>query len=460
MRQIDVHKLSDEARFNKFHGVVLFWCALIIIFDGYDLAVAGIALPSIMKEMGVDPTQAGFMVSSALFGMMFGAIFLGTIADRIGRRWTITICVTLFSVFTAAAGFAKDPLTFSVLRFLAGLGIGGVMPNVVAQMTEYSPRKIRATMVTLMFSGYSVGGMLAAVLGKGLIENYGWQSVFIAAGLPVILIPVIMKSLPESMPFLIASGRFEELKNIVSRMEPSYLPHANDKFAVPREDKADNAPIRHLFYEGRGFSTVMFWIAFFMCLFMVYALSSWLAKLMGSAGYSLGSALTFVLVLNFGAMIGAIGGGWLADKLHIKWVLVGMYALAAVSITLLGYKVPTEVLFILVGLAGASTIGTQIVTYAYAGQFYPMAVRSTGIGWASGVGRSGAILAPIVIGALVGMQLPLQQNFMAIAIPAVIATIAVSMINHSRSASAHHEDVSAELPEPAPLGAGVPAGRS
>ena len=436
MRQIDVHKLSDEARFNRFHGLVLFWCALIIVFDGYDLAVAGIALPSIMKEMGVDPTQAGFMVSSALFGMMFGAIFLGTIADKIGRRWAIAICIGLFSVFTAAAGFTHDPVAFSAMRFLAGLGIGGVMPNVVAQMTEYSPRKIRTTMTTLMFSGYSVGGMLAALLGKGLIETYGWQSVFIAAGLPVLLIPFIMKSMPESMPFLIKENRLDELKKIVMRMEPSYAAHSTDRFALPNEDRADSAPIHHLFHEGRGFSTVMFWIAFFMCLFMVYALSSWLTKLMASAGYSLGSALTFVLVLNFGAIFGAVGGGWLADRFHIKYVLVGMYALAAVSITLLGYPVSTEVLFLLVGLAGASTIGTQIVTYAYVGQYYPMAVRATGIGWASGVGRSGAILAPIVIGALVGLALPLQQNFMAIGIPAVIAAVAVALINHRHSTSA------------------------
>ena len=452
MRQVDIHHLADEAKFNGFHGLVLFWCALIIIFDGYDLAVAGIALPSIMKEMGIEATKAGFMVSSALFGMMFGAVFLGTIADRIGRRRAIAICVALFSVFTAAAGLTKDPVTFSAMRFLAGLGIGGVMPNVVAQMTEYSPRKIRATMVTLMFSGYAVGGMLAAVLGKGLIESYGWQSVFYAAGLPVLLIPVILKSLPESMPFLLKEGRIDELKVIASRLDPSYRPLPTDRYALPDEDKADTAPIAHLFQEGRGFSTVMFWVAFFMCLFMVYALSSWLTKLMASAGYTLGSALTFVLVLNFGAMIGAVGGGWLADKFHIKWVLFSMYVLAAVSITLLGYKVPTEVLFLLVGLAGASTIGTQIVTYAYVGQFYPMAVRSTGIGWASGIGRSGAILAPIVIGTLVGMALPLQQNFMAIAIPAVIAAVAVAMINHSRSASAHHVDVSAEIPEPLPAG--------
>ena len=448
MRQIDVHKLSDDASFNRFHGLVLFWCALIIVFDGYDLAVVGIALPSIMKEMGVTPTNAGFMVSAALFGMMFGAIFLGTIADKIGRRWAIAICIGLFSIFTSAAGFTHDPVTFSAMRFMAGLGIGGVMPNVVAQMTEYSPRKIRTTLTTLMFSGYSVGGMLAALVGKAMIETYGWSSVFMAALLPVVLIPFILKSMPDSMPFLIKENRLDELKKIVVRMEPSYAAHSGDRFALPNEDRADSAPIRHLFHEGRGFSTVMFWVAFFMCLFMVYALSSWLTKLMASAGYSLGSALTFVLVLNFGAMFGAIGGGWLADRFHIKYVLVSMYALAAVSITLLGYPVSTEVLFLLVGLAGASTIGTQIVTYAYVGQFYPMAVRSTGIGWASGVGRSGAILAPIVIGTLVGMALPLQQNFIAIAIPAVIAAIAVAMVNHSRSASAHHEDVSAEIPEP------------
>ena len=448
MRQIDVHKLSDEARFNSFHGLVLFWCAMIIVFDGYDLAVAGIALPSIMKEMGVSATNAGFMVSSALFGMMFGNIFLGTIADKIGRRYAIAICIAMFSIFTAAAGLTHDPVTFSVMRFLAGVGIGGVMPNVIAQMTEYSPKKIRSTMVTLMFSGYSVGGMLAALLGKTLIETYGWSSVFLAAGLPVLLIPMILKSMPESMPFLIKQNRLDELKKIVSRIEPSYKSQPNDRFALPNEDKANSAPIRQLFSDGRGFSTVMFWITFFMCLFMVYALSSWLTKLMASAGYSLGSAMTFVVVLNFGAMIGAVTGGWLADRYRIKYVLIGMFLLAAFSITMLGHKVPTEVLFLLVGLTGATTIGAQIVNSAYAGQFYPMSVRATGIGWALGVGRSGAILAPILIGTLVGMALPLEQNFMAIAIPAAIAAITISLVDDRRSAAALHENASAAIVVP------------
>ena len=460
MRQIDVDKVADEARFNRFHGGVLFWCALIIIFDGYDLAVAGIVLPSIMKQMGVQATQAGFMVSSALFGMMFGAVFLGTLADRIGRRWAIVICIALFSIFTAAAGLTNDPVLFSITRFLAGLGIGGVMPNVVAQMTEYAPRRVRSTMVTLMFSGYAVGGMLAAVLGKGLIESHGWQSVFLAAALPVVLVPFILKSLPESMPFLLKQGRHDELKAIVARLDPKLRPTAEDRFVLPTAEqagKAASAPVRLLFQDGRSFSTLMFWIAFFMCLFMVYALSSWLTKLMASAGYSLGSALSFVLTLNFGAMIGAVGGGWLADRLPIKWVLFSMYVLAAVSIALLGVPMPTEALFLVVGLAGASTIGTQIVTYAYAGQFYPMAIRSTGIGFASGVGRSGAILAPIVIGTLVSMALPLPQNFIAIAIPAVIAAVAVAMINHGRSASARPQPATAVSAAPSALPAAAPS---
>ncbi|MEN8516163.1 MFS transporter [Burkholderia sp. MS455] len=438
MRQINLQALSDDARLGPLHGVVLCWCALIIVFDGYDLAVAGIALPAIMKEMGVNPAQAGFMVSSALFGMMFGNIVFGTVAERIGRRWAIAACLTLFSVFTAAAGLAPTPALFGAARFLAGIGIGGVMPNVIAHMTEYAPRRLRSTLVTLMFSGYSVGGMLAAVMGKGMIEAYGWQSVFVAAGAPVLLVPLLVKWMPESLPFLIRRGRTDELARIARRLDPAYRRQPGDCYVVPREGNAGSAPVRQLFDDGRGFSTVMFWIACFMCLFMVYALSSWLTRLMASAGYSLGSALTFVLVLNAGAMVGAIGGGWLADRFPIKTVLVSMYLLAAVSITLLGYKMPTALLFVLVGLAGASTIGTQIVNCAYAGQFYPMAIRSTGIGWTLGVGRSGAILAPIVIGLLVGIDLPLEQNFMAIGLPALAAAVAVGLIDHRRSAS--HRD--------------------
>jgi AAHS family benzoate transporter-like MFS transporter len=388
------------------------------------------------------------MVSSALFGMMFGAIFLGTIADRIGRRWAIVICIVLFSVFTAAAGMTSDPVTFSVTRFLAGLGIGGVMPNVVAQMTEYSPRKMRSTLVTLMFSGYAVGGMLAAVLGKGLIE-----SLRLAVGVPggghagAAHPRHPQGSCPSPCPSC-SSGPHRRAQGHRPAHRSGYRPPPTTASSCPPTTRPTRRAHRQA-VPGRArlLSTVMFWVAFFMCLFMVYALSSWLTKLMAAAGYSLGSALTFVLVLNFGAMIGAVGGGWLADRFHIKRVLIGMYALAAVSITLLGSRCrPTHCCSCVVGLAGAITIGTQIVTYAYVRPVLPDGDPLHRHRLGSGMGRSGAILAPDRDRHPGGHALPLEQNFMAIAIPAVIAAVAVLLINHSRSASAHHFDVSAEVP--------------
>jgi AAHS family benzoate transporter-like MFS transporter len=444
MHRTDVRKLADESRFNRFHALVLFWGVLILILDGYDLAVVGAALPSIMKDMGVDAAQAGFMASSALFGMMFGAMFLGTLADRLGRPLMISICIFLFSAFTAAAGLTKDPVTFSVTRFIAGLGIGGVLPAVAAQMAEFAPVKMRARLVTVVFAGYSIGGILVAITGKQLIEAYGWPSVFFTALLPIVLIPSILKTMPESMPFLIKRNRVGELRRLVKRLAPSYPLKEDEHFLVPDEDKADDAPVQHLFHEGRGFSTVMIWLAFFFGLFMVYALSSWLTKLMAMAGYGLGSALTFVLVFNVGAMIGAVFGGWLGDKFNIKDVLVAFYAAGAISLTLMGYTKSTELLFLVVFVVGASTLGTQLLAYAYAGEFYPISLRSTGVGFASGMGRMGAILAPILIGGLVAMKLPLEQNFMAIGLAGLLGMFAVMLIDHRLCVSAHRIDATKE----------------
>ena len=214
-----------------------------------------------------------------------------------------------------SAGFTKDPISFSVVRFIAGLGIGGVLPVIVAQMVEYSPKKIRSLMTALMTSGYALGGILAAVLGKQLIGEYGWQAVFIAAGVPVLLVPFILKLVPESMTYLIAQRRNGELAEVARHLQPGGKHPADAQFFVPAADRMAGAPVTRLFQDGRGLSTALFWVAFFSGLFMVYALSSWLTKLMAMAGYSLGSALSFVIALNVGAIIGAVCGGWLADRL-------------------------------------------------------------------------------------------------------------------------------------------------
>ena len=437
MQSVNVYELTSKSKFNRFHGLILFWCVLILIIDGYDLAVVGAALPAIMDDMGVDATSAGIMAGSALFGTMLGAMFLGTLADRIGRPKMIAVCVVLFSVFTAASGLTSDPVSFSMTRFLAGLGIGGVLPVMTAQMSEFSPAKLRARLVTLVFAGYSIGGILVALTGKQMIESHGWQTVFYLAGLPVLLIPFILKSMPESMAFLLKKGRQGELRAIARKMAPQ-LQITDQTRIVGLDDTAtrQDTPVRSLFSNGRGFSTVMIWTAFITGLFMVYALNSWLTKLMAMAGFSLGSALNFVIVFNIGAIVGAVGGGWLSDRLNIKYVLISFYLIGAVALTVLGFTRSTELLFLMVFIVGASTLGTQLLAYAYAGDFYPLSIRSTGVGFASGVGRVGAIIAPVLIGWLVSINLPLEQNFMAIAVAGVLGAAAVTMVNQSRSDSA------------------------
>lgn len=444
MQMVNVHELASKSKFNRFHGLILCWCVLILVIDGYDLAIVGAALPAIMQDMQIDPTSAGVMAGSALFGTMLGAIFLGTLADRIGRPKMIAICVALFSLFTAGAGFTNDPISFSVMRFIAGLGIGGVLPVCTAQMGEFSPLKLRTRLVTLVFAGYSVGGILVAVTSKQLIESHGWQWVFYVAALPVLLIPLILKTMPDSIGFMVKQGDQEKLRAISRRLAPELEIHGQAVLGGnPAVLGKQDAPVRNLFKDGRGFSTVMIWAAFMTGLFMVYALNSWLTKLMAMAGFSLGSALNFVIVFNLGAIAGALGGGWLSDKFNIKYVLVSFYLAGAIALTLMGYTRSITLLYAVVFIVGASTLGTQLLAYAYAGDFYPSTIRSAGVGFASGVGRIGAIVAPVLIGWLVSLNLPLEHNFLAISLAGLIGAVAVTLINQANADSSQAQKTTA-----------------
>ncbi|KHF76706.1 benzoate MFS transporter BenK [Acinetobacter sp. neg1] len=433
--KVNINDIIDKARFAAFHWKVLIWCLIIIIFDGYDLVIYGVALPLLMQQWSLTAVQAGLLASAALFGMMFGAMIFGTLSDKLGRKKTIMICVTLFSGFTFLGAFASNPVEFAILRFIAGLGIGGVMPNVVALMTEYAPKKIRSTLVALMFSGYAIGGMSSALLGAWLVKDMGWQIMFLIAGIPLLLLPVIWKFLPESLAFLVKSNHHDQAKMIVTKIAPETELTSNTQLVL-NESTTTEAPVRALFQQGRSFSTFMFWIAFFMCLLMVYALGSWLPKLMLQAGYSLGASMLFLFALNIGGMVGAIGGGALADKFHLKPVITSMFVIGAAALILLGFNSPQFILYSLIAIAGAATIGSQILLYTFVAQFYPTALRSTGMGWASGIGRIGAIIGPVLTGALLTFELPHQMNFLAIAIPGIIAALAIFMVNLKASVAA------------------------
>ncbi len=437
MKTIDVNAVVDNARFTRFHWTVMCLCALLLVFDGYDLFIFGVVLPALMKEWQLSPVQAGALGSYALFGMMFGAFVFGPLADRIGRKKGIAISFALFSIATFLSGFSKSPTEFGIYRFIAGLGCGGLMPNAVALMSEYAPKRAKSTLVAIMFSGYSLGGVLCAGLGIYMLPRFGWQSMFFAAAAPLVMLPVILRKLPESVGFMLRNGQFAKAREVLGTMAPELQIRADTQL-VQSLAKGEGAPMLDLFRGGRALGTFMIWLSFFCCLLMVYALGSWLPKLMASAGYSLGSSLSFLLMLNFGGVVGAIAGGWLGDRFSLPKVVVAYFAFGTVSIGLLGFNSPMPVLYLLIAIAGATTIGTQILLYANTAQFYPMVIRSTGIGWASGVGRIGAIVGPLLGGALLAAALPLKWNFLAFAVPGLVAALAIGifMLRYRHGAAA------------------------
>ena len=439
-QSINVNEVVDKAKFQKFHLSIVLWCLFIVIFDGYDLAINGVTLPLLMQEWNMTSVQAGMLASTALAGMMFGAMFFGMLADKIGRKNVILICVALFSGFTFLGGFASNPTEFGILRFIAGLGIGGVLPNLVTLTSEYAPKKLRSTLVTVMFSGYAVGGIFAALLGVQFTPSFGWQIMFFIAGIPLLALPLIWKYMPESLTFLVKEKNYNPAAKIINKIDSSFKATAFTPMSL-EEQKLPNASVKSLFTDNRAMTTLLLWCCFFMCLLMTYALGSWLPKLMMAAGYSLGSSLIFLLSLNIGAVIGTITGGILADKFHLKPVVISMFAIGAISLFGLSFNSPPIIIYILVALAGATSIGTSILIYSYVAQSYPVAVRSTGIGWASAVGRIGAIVGPIVIGILLAMELPHKWNFIAVAIPALIGVIAVSLIRRRDIVEADKADL-------------------
>jgi AAHS family benzoate transporter-like MFS transporter len=424
MRTIDVNEAIDNNPLGRFQWRVVGLCALLLVVDGYDVFVAGTVLPTLISEWSLTKPQAGALQAWALFGMMFGALIFGPLADRIGRKKGIAISFLLFTVATVLTGFASSPGEFKVFRFIAGLGCGGLMPNAVALMNEYAPKRLRGTMVALMFSGYSVGGMVAAGLGIGMIPQYGWQPMFFVAAVPLLMLPLILWKLPESLGFLIRQGKQEQAKRIYARINPAIELGSPDSL-VFSETKGAPASVSELFRHDRALRTVTLWVSFFCCLLLVYLLSSWLPKVLQEAGYAEKAGLLSLFSLNFGGMAGAIAGGWLGDRLGLPKVVVGFFFVAALSIAMIGFNPPAGLLFLLVFIAGATTIGTQILLYASVAQLYNLSVRSTGLGWASGVGRIGAIVGPTLGGALLANGLPLQQNFLIFAVPAAVSAMAM-----------------------------------
>lgn len=409
--------------------LVLAICWFTVVSDGYDVVIYGAVVPSLLAEPGwqLTPASAGVIGSLALLGMFIGSLVVGTLTDVIGRRRTLIWCLAWFSAFTALCALVDSPALFGALRFVAGLGLGGVLPTATALTAEYSPRKVRNFVYALMFSGFPVGGILAALLGLGLIPTFGWRAMFVVGAVPlVVAVPLALRYLPESIAFLLAKGRIADAE-AVARRHGLPLPTAEE---APATDSpaARSTPLRDLFSPAYLVTTVCFLVSTFVCLFMIYGLNTWLPQIMRQAGYSLGGALTFLLAFNVGAILGTILVSRIADRLGSKPIVIATFLIASVAIALMSLRLPTGFLLVLIGLGGLGTIGTQSFIIAYVSQHFPVRMSATAIGWTLGFGRLGSVAAPPVLGLILGAGVALEWNFYAIAVAGLIGALLIPLI--------------------------------
>lgn len=432
MSVVHINETIDKSRFHSFHLSIIFWCFFIILMDGYDVVIYGSVVPSLMEEWGISTVTAGAIGSYTAAGTAIGAVVFGLLADKIGRKKVIIICTVMFSLFTALSPFAGGPVLFTILRVIAGLGLGGVMPNVIALSTEYAPKKIRGAIVSFIFCGYSIGAIAAAMFSKSLLPTMGWKPIFWIAAIPLLLLPFLAKQLPESANFLLMKGKEEEVKKILGKINPNLVLSGDAVLAKPAA-KAPGSPLVKLFENKLALSTIMFWISCFSCFVLIYAMNVWLPKLMIEAGYSLSNSLLFVVALNMGAILGTIVFGRLTDRLGFKKVMVPLYFLGALALSAIGLTNNTALAYVLIGIIGAASVGVQNISNAFISQYYRPEVRSTGIGTAMAFGRIGGIFAPTFVGVLLTMNLSAQMNFTLIGTAALLGGIAILFVQEKHA---------------------------
>lgn len=395
--------------------VVLCWVA--VALDGFDLVVLGAVIPVLSKTGDLGFTDSSLTMASTvgLIGVGIGAVCIGPLTDRFGRRRCLITSIAVFSVLTIAVAYAPNVAVFTTLRFLAGLGLGACLPTALAFMTEYAPHGRGGSAVTRMMTGYHVGAIATALLALWLIDAYGWASMFVVGGVAGLLtLPMMWARLPESHTYLRAIDS-----------------EAGGEAKVSRSAEV----VKGIYLR----ISLGLWVASFMGLLLVYGLNTWLPKIMGEAGYSIRAGTTLLLVLNIGAVIGLVIAGAISDSRGNKPTVLAWFGLAAVFLALLSIKMNHELLvYAAVLLTGIFVFSAQVLVYAFVGHLYPPQIRGTALGMAAGVGRIGAIVGPFIGGAMVTAGLAYPWGFYGFAVAALLAVVALATV----PAHVEHAEVS------------------
>ena len=411
-------------------------CWIAVLLDGFDLVVVGTVVPTLREpeEFALTGTGATAVITIGLVGMMIGALTIGTLTDVVGRRKALIGAVVSFSLFTLLCAFAPNALVFGILRFLAGVGLGGCLPTAIAMVNEFtrSGRSGRAT--TTIMTGYHVGAVATAALAIPVIPSLGWRWMFVIGAAPaLVLVPLMLAKLPESASYLLAAGRRAEAEEVARRNGLS-LEGETGPATPAAAGTGAAATVRSLFTGGYARNTLAIGVTSFMGLLLVYGLNNWLPTIMRDAGYDLGDALAFLLVLNVGAIVGLLVAGTVADRIGARPAGMIWFASGAVFLALLSVRLPTAGLYLMCFLTGCFVFSAQVLVYAFTSANNPPAVRATALGWSAGAGRIGAIVGPVVTGALVTAGLAFPWGFYVFAVVGALGAVALSVTRALRTA--------------------------
>lgn len=429
-RTIDLETAIEAQADGWYSKLILFLCCAAMAIEGYDVQVVAYAAPAIIREWHIDKAFFAPVFSAALFGYMVGATFLSGISDRIGRQRTLVLGNIFFGLLTIASAFATTIPVLLALRFIAGLGLGCSIPSVMALGVEYAPERRRAFRVSVLFVGYTLGAALGGFATAALMVHFGWQSAFFFGGFGSLAIGLAAHFfMPESVRFLaIKRGEDSRIAAIMKRLRPDLGIGPATRFSIAEEKVQPGLPVRHLFTEGRALLTSLLWLSFILSLTGHHFLTSWLPTVLDSDGVPLAHAVVAGALIQVGGAAGSLIVGRLLDRIGVVAIALA-FVLAIPFVVLIGaLSMPEHWLMAVVFLAGLFLLGGQVGLNALAGTVYPTFIRSTGAGWALGIGRVGSILGPAIGGILIALKLSMPMLFFCAAIPAAFCAVTVFLL--------------------------------
>lgn len=401
---------------------VLVLCAAVAFLDGIDTQlIAGFA-PVISTSLGIEISAFSVVFSAALLGMMIGSLVFGTLADRLGRKFIVLICILIFSAGTIATGFGNSLGYFIVLRFVTGLGIGGVLPNLLALTAEFAPPRSRVFVMNAMYCGYPLGGVAAGFFGSLVIEVIDWHLIFVFCG---------VLSLIFALPFLLFMPESKEVRT-----------------AGPQGPARDKVRVSGIFADGRAVPTLLLWFVMFMTLMIILFAVSWITALLVRNGTPVSQAIVYPAFFSLGGILGGLVIGGLMDRFSGARVLsaamlLGALAMASMTVTIAN----PSLLFASTIVAGVAIAGGQIGLQSLAATLYPSSIRSTGVGWALAAGRIGSLIGPLIGGALIAAGWPSQSILSVMGIPAVLAALALYLLHRFMRAAQSIQVANKENPD-------------